>query len=108
MFASDYLARVSLGSDVTPNTMATDLYMGNNTIYDAKDVELESLGRFVSNAAYDFAVVAPGTTLTKPVCPTGTQLTYDAVVPAFHGNASHQLMNSTQEIGREPGREREG
>src|SRR3546814_12065108 len=42
MFASDYLARVSLASDVTPHTMAPHLYMGNNPIFDAQDVELES------------------------------------------------------------------
>src|SRR3546814_9708887 len=76
--------------------MATDLDSGNNTIFDTKDVELESLCRFVSNAAYDFAVVAPGTTLTKPVCPNGTPLTYAAVVTAFDGNASPKLMNSIQ------------
>src|SRR3546814_12606255 len=80
--------------------MATDLYMGNNTIFDAKDVELESLGRFVSNAAYDFAVVAPGTTLTKPVCPTGTPLTYAAVVTAFDGNARSEERRVGKEFVR--------
>ena len=79
---SPFLDRYPVPNQPDANRMHAAIDMNSNAINNASDVYLNGMGRFLSNAPLTIAMVAPGTIITKPTCPTAGQTPAIFVTPA--------------------------
>ena len=67
---TNYLDRYAVSGNTEPNTMHTNILMNGNSATGANDFTTQT-GQELSKTPQDAEIVASGTTIPKPSCPTG-------------------------------------